>query len=823
MKTSLSTAILFGFIACCASVHAESPDTFLKSHCIRCHGPEVQSADRRFDDLPQAISQPDQIERWQEIVDQLNLQAMPPEGEPQPGDAERAAAVRRFTRSIAAAGARLASAAGHTVLRRLNAWEYRQTIGDLLGLNVEAWNPAADFPQEVRVEGFDNNGRELVTSSMLLDRYLGAAEEAVLRSTHFEQRPKPQKYAQSTPFYFSKREAPYEELPKLFHLDRFRFEPETPYTDLYGRHYRGGHLGFLPLAMSGVPHSGVYTIRVRAAAVDRVHDYGKPLADFHNGDPLVLGVLAVDRRGSVESTGSVSHSRVLATVELTDEKPKWLEWRVYLEKGYEPEVRFMNGTLAAKRMIRLLLDVADEHEELRPYKDMPKGSAQAHGVLKAYRGPKLRVWEIQVEGPDFERWPPRGHRLMYGNLRPEDLNARTVVTRLRAFAEAAFRRPPSEEELAPIESLVLEKLESGMAPLAALQLGLQTVLCAPGFLYLREGEGPLDDYALASRLSYFLWSSMPDEELLELAARNELNDPRVLREQVRRMLSDARSQRFVRHFIRRWLDLDNIGEMPPSTDFTAYYRDNLESAMRAETETFFRHVLDNNLSPRELLTADYTFLNRALARHYGVENVEGSRFRRVSLAGTPRGGLLTHGTFLTASANGVDTSPVVRGVYVLEKLLGYTPPPPPDDVPAIEPDVRGAKTIRDRLAKHRQIETCAACHRKIDPLGFALENFDAIGGWRSEYEGHLPIDASGSFPEGETFTSVPEFRRQLSGRADQFTRCLAEKLLTYAIGRALEAGDRPHVDAVVNAMQAESRGLRDLIELVVLSDTFRRN
>ena len=289
------------------------------------------------------------------------------------------------------------------------------------------------------------------------------------------------------------------------------------------------------------------------------------------------------------------------------------------------------------------------------------------------------------------------------------------------------------------------------------------------------------------------------------------------------MLADSRSDRFVRHFVRRWLDLDNIGTMPPSEDFLEYYRDNLETAMRAETETFFRHVLDNNLSLRGFLDADYSFLNRELALHYGIEGVQGNELQRVSLTGSRRGGLPGHGAFLTASANGVDTSPVVRGIYVLEKLLDYTPPPPPPDVPAIEPDIRGAVSIREQLAKHREIATCAECHRKIDPLGFALENFDAIGGWRDAYEKKTPIDPTGELPGGDSFRTVPEFRKLLADRQDQFNRCLTKKLLTYALGRELEVGDRPGIDQILAELEDQKGGLRDLMRLVVLSKPFLSN
>ncbi len=818
--TNTSLYLVLAVLVASTSYADEQTSTFLQKHCIRCHGSEDQSADRRFDTLSEHIKSVDDLERYQEIVDQLNLQNMPPEDEVQPTAEARAKFIAHLTQRITTAHSELNTSGGHSVLRRLNSWEYRQTIGELLGINVDVWDPTEEFPKEVKIHGFDNNGAGLVTSGRLMDHYFVAAEEAIRRATQFGARPASKKYTQQSPFYFSGNSA--NDLPKLFKTDRFRFIPDTPYTDLYGRHYRGGHIGFMPLLQQGgVGHSGIYTIRVRAAAVGRVHDYGNALGDFRNGDPLVMELASVDRRGSVESSGNVSKMTSLARIELTNEEPQWFQWDVYMEAGYEPEVRFRNGPLSAKRMVRLLTTKAADKPEFKPFVGMKAGTPKANGVLKAYLGPRLRVWEIQIEGPHVETWPPAGHHAMYGNLEPDELNATTIAQRLESFAEKTFRRSPGDGELEPIQQLTVRKLNEGVEPLHALQLGCQALLCSPGFLYLNVGEGELDEVALASRLSYFLWSSPPDETLLKLAAAGKLRPE--LSAQVTRVLADSRSDRFVQHFVRRWLDLDNIGTMPPSEDFLVYYRDNLETAMRAETETFFRHVLDNNLLPKEFLDADYSFLNRELALHYGIEGVEGNKLQRVSLKGSRRGGLLGHGAFLTASANGVDTSPVVRGIYVLEKLLGYTPPPPPPDVPAIEPDIRGAVTIREQLEKHREVATCAECHRKIAPLGFALENFDAVGGWRDQYEGKTPIDSAGKLPGGDSFLSVSEFRELLVDREDQFTQCLIEKLMTYALGRELEIGDRPAVDEILGELDDSKGGLRDLIVLVVLSKPFLNN
>jgi hypothetical protein len=478
-------------------------------------------------------------------------------------------------------------------------------------------------------------------------------------------------------------------------------------------------------------------------------------------------------------------------------------------------------------LTRLLLNKADQFPEFQPFANMKKsgekGFERWHGTLRAYKGPVLRVWEIQVDGPHIEEWPPVGHEVLYGKLSPQDLSSKIIGESLISFAKLAFRRPPLEGELEPILDMVQYKLKEGLPPLESLQLGFQTILSAPGFLYLNEGEGGLDGFSLASRLSYFLWSSMPDAELFELAEQGKLKDTDVLRGQVERMLADPKSKRLTSNFLRVWLELDNIGKMPPSREFVSFYRDNLESAMRKETELFFENVLRKNLPPRELLAANYSFINRELAEHYGISGVEGNEFRKVSFSGSERGGILGHGSFLTASANGVDTSPVVRGIYVMNKLLNYTPPPPPDDVPEIEPDVTGATTLREKLVKHRADASCAQCHKKIDPPGFALENYDAIGAWRENYDRKLEVDASGKLPNGKTFSSPNQFRNLVIEEKETFTRCLTKKLLTYGIGRKINSGDREAVNQIVEKMNQSEKGMKDLIKMIVLSEPFLTN
>ena len=358
----------------------------------------------------------------------------------------------------------------------------------------------------------------------------------------------------------------------------------------------------------------------------------------------------------------------------------------------------------------------------------------------------------------------------------------------------------------------------------ALQAGYTAILCSPDFLYLRESGGPLTSFEIASRMSYFLWSSMPDKELFELAMTDRLIDPQVRRQQVDRMLADARSAAFTRHFTERWLRLDKLAETPPELTgpFRVYWDRRLEPQIVAQTDAYFADLVKINGPLRLLIDSDYTYLNEAIASvFYNRKDVRGESLRKVATNDRRRGGILTQPSVMTATANGVDTSPVKRGVWVLESILGIPPSPPPPDVEPLSPDLRNAKTISEQLKIHRQQEVCNRCHRKIDPLGFAFENFDPIGRWRERYpKGGPPIDASTTMANGREVMNVVELKQLLLEREGQVARCLTEKMLTYATGRLLEPTDRGEVDTIVEQWKLDGYRMRDLIQLVVQNDVF---
>jgi hypothetical protein len=411
---------------------------------------------------------------------------------------------------------------------------------------------------------------------------------------------------------------------------------------------------------------------------------------------------------------------------------------------------------------------------------------------------------------------------------------------LRQFARRAFRRPVTDEDIQPILARVRQRLEAGYTFEQAVRVGLKAVLVSPQFLFFREKDenGRLDDHALASRLSYFLWSSMPDEELFRLAADQKLHQPEVLRQQVERLLKDDKAAAFTREFTGQWLSLRAIDATMPDRTLYPEYDDSLKTAMLKETNLFFNELLTRDLPLTNFIAADFTFLNERLAKHYGIPGVEGMDMQRVNLpAGSHRGGVMTMGSVLKVTANGTTTSPVLRGSWVLERILGTPPAKPPVDVEAIEPDIRGATTIREQLAKHRDVETCSGCHRKIDPPGFALESFDVIGGWRTHYRSLTnngerdsqgrrvrpgpAVDPADVLTDGRRFRDIDEFKELLLTDKDQLARNLAEKLLAYSTGAEPAPLDRPQIDVIVKRVSEQGMGFRTLIHEIVQSALFQ--
>jgi hypothetical protein len=463
---------------------------------------------------------------------------------------------------------------------------------------------------------------------------------------------------------------------------------------------------------------------------------------------------------------------------------------------------------------------------------------------------------LEVEGPLVDQWPTQGRELLFADL-PFSLDAKGVAVfeskdpaadsrrLLRAFLQRAYRHPVPDGDVERFAGLAAKAMASGFSFTDATISAYTAVLCSPAFVTLEEKPGRLDSYALASRLSYFLWNSEPDATLRQLAAQNQMQDPAVLRVQTKRLLDDPKSQRFVTAFLDYWLDLRKLNNTSPDSSlYPEYYLDDfLVESAGDETRAFFTELMRKNLPARNIVSSDFAMLNERLAALYDVPGVTGAALRRISLPpDSPRGGILTQASVLKVTANGTTTSPVLRGVWINERILGKPVPPRPTGIPAVETDTRGATTIREQLAKHRSQPVCNSCHALIDPAGFALESFDVAGGWRDQYRGQgdgtkaigwgkggqpyefhyaLPVDATGTLPDGRTFTDVRELKRLLLADERQIARNLASQLITYSTGAPVRFSDRPQLETILDKVKASDYGVESIMQTIIQSDLFR--
>ena len=786
---------------------------FLEEYCIKCHGPDKQKGERRFDTLSYPISDDNTLIDYQDILDLLNLGDMPPEDEEQPSSDQRQAIVDWLTQEVTKAYESRSFTGGETVLRRLNHREYLNTINDLFQMDMSMFDPTEAFPGERLVEHQDNIGDTLITSGYLLNRYVDAADQIVEKALPFQDKPEPQTWNFKGNFL---------QQPEL--NNRHRVAHGQRYLNIYEAPNTVRRFGaYAPLYefIEGVPEGGVYKIRTLAEAVNRYHSFNRKKVQNDPREPMMMRVIPANKRfGYLHMPQPFAPD--LGTFALSDNGPAWYETDAWLDKGFAPRYNYLNGSMDIRPGFREVANLVTKNPDPSiPPKDLEAdymAVAIKHGVI-----PHIRIHEVEVSGPFYPEWPTRSWKTIVGE---EVFNPKKTRKILQAFASRAYRRPASKEEVNRLMRVVETRVDQGSSDFEALKDGLKAVLISPAFLYLEEEKlnsktEQLSDFGLASRLSYFLWGSLPDQELLDLAKRKRLSRPSVLKSQMDRMLKDPRSDRFISGFLDSWLTLRSLGDAPPDRNkFEVYYAENLEDAMRMETEMFTRNALKENLNISCFLDSDFTFVNEALAEIYGIDGIEGDNFRRIELNDPRRGGLLGQASILTVTANGVDTSPVLRGVWLLENLLGTPPSPPPPDVEPLDPDIRGAESIRDQLNKHRETQACYECHRKIDPLGFALENFDPIGRWRSKYDDRIEIDASGQLPSGESFNDIVEFKKAMLEKKDAFTRALTKKMLSYALGRRLEISDRPEIDSILETLEENGDGFRDLVYLIISSESF---
>ncbi|MEY4483474.1 MAG: hypothetical protein RL693_926 [Verrucomicrobiota bacterium] len=659
------------------------------------------------------------------------------------------------------------------VQRRLNRNEYENTMRDLLGIDIELKNL---LPQDQQAGGFDNNGDALALSTEAMQGYLEAARCSINAAIMVGERPKTETFKvdslKKVQQYFA--EGSYSLIDGRVVI--YTTSSDSAYSKISTRDHR-------------VPVRGRYRFKFQAAKQDST-------------DPLCFTVSA-----STFSGLDATHKNL-----------------GYFELGPEPRMFEIEALLEAKSAIQFFAVGLPNYLKKKP------------GAVYAGVG----FGEVEVTGPLIDKWPPESYTRLLGTTDLKNGTLADAERILREFLPRAFRRAVAEEEGARFFSLIKSRMELGRSFQESLSSGLVGVLCSPGFLYLREDPRPdtrrITDTELASRLSYFLWSTMPDGLLLDLAAKQQLSIPKTLHAQVERMLKDKRAENFVSHFTGQWLRLRQINDTTPDEKLYKKFDELLQVSMVREGEGFFRQLLNDDLAVTNILDSDWAMLNQRLAEHYGIEGVHGLELQKVKLpANSVRGGALTQAGVLKVTANGTTTSPVLRGVWVLENILGQRVPPPPPNTGGIEPDIRGATTIREQLDKHRHVESCMACHVKIDPPGFALESFDPIGDYRDNYLrwivtnvehnwGHVDkgarVDSSGRTTQNESFADIREFKKLLLARSDAFAHCLTEKLMTYAIGRELGFSDRDSIDAIVKQTAAQGNGLRTLIHNLVQSETF---
>jgi len=794
---------------------------FLGKYCLECHDADVQKGDRAFDKFALPLKATADLIEARDIIDQLTLKEMPPKKADQPNDEERLAMIRALRDGTVAAYGKLESTGSRTVMRRLSSREYENTLAALFGRRVDTLGLTADFPKEKTIQHMDTIGKSLVTSGFLVDQYFQSANRLVeTRLGKPTMEPKDWK--------FNGHFLQYEELSGS-HKSAFNYRYlniyEQPNTDT-----RQGGYGHIEDFKQGVPVSGLYDLEVEATALHRDTHYDPTIFGIDLSEPFILGVVPGDvTKGHIHYPQAIEP--LLATAVVPDNTPTWFKFRVWLEAGQTLRFIFPNGPFESRASV-VTINKKYKHEFKADVGS--SGVGRAH-ILKEGKLPHIRISEIKIHGPIPEKSGSAEEVAVFGK---DGFQEAKALDQLNAFAEKAYRRPLTDADRQPIHALYDKRLAEKASPRQAALDAVKLILCSPSFLYLSEitdeSAKALKPHDLATRLSFALWATPPDEALLASAKSGKLTQDAELKKHIERMLSDERINGFVHGFLDSWLNLRDLGSQPPPREVVrSYYAEDLPSSMKAEARLFFRDLLKNNGSVTQFIDAETTFVDKKLAKLYELPEAKTLRladgFKKVSLKGnTHRGGLLGMAAVLTVSANGVETSPVTRGVWVTENILGIPPPPPPDVVPAIDPDVSGATTIRERLAKHSTDRACAECHRKIDPLGFSLEAYDPIGRWRKTYpkpkkaKDAPKIDTTGEFPSGETYTDFATFKKVIHDtRADHFTRHLIRQFLTYTTGRTMELNDDFVIDRLQEKVKQQGLGLKTMMVECLMSEVFQ--
>lgn len=754
---------------------------FMDMNCFECHnevdkegGLDLVNAKFNSSDLAS-------MNQWILMLDRVMNYEMPPKEDVLLEEEERAEFLVELEKVLFAASVRQQKQIGRVRSRRLNREEYEKSLQGLVGVDIPLRKL---IPKDPVQDGFSNVADAQQISYHLLQKYLEAADAALDEA-------------------FTRAMTTIVPIYKNLAAADFAYQPDKRIGNNRGPwHWNDSGIVFSStqtyhgrMHATKVPESGWYRIHVKAHAVT---------------PPEGRGVWTSVRSGVCYANAPTMFW--IGSFEAQNES-KEHTFEAWIEKEHMLEIRPMDHTLL-------------------------RTSARSHSI-EAIQDPK--VAKVALERIEIERIykgpnPTELQQLLFGRMKIEDgqlvsKNPKRDVERLmRTFATRAFRKPVGKSELRPYLEVAFEVIEEKLPVVEAIRAGYRAVLCSPRFLYFNEPVGKLDDYSIASRLSYFFWGTFPDDELLNLARRKRLSRSSTLSSQIDRMLNDPKSESFIRRFSDQWLDLKEIDFTTPDQKLYPEFDEVLKNAMMGETHAFLREMINEDLSVTNVVDSDFTMLNERIAHHYGIKGVRGTEFQKVALKPEyRRGGLITHGSVLKVTANGTTTSPVIRGVYMLERIMGEKTLPPPDDIPAIEPDIRGAQSIRDQLDKHRNIQSCAVCHVKIDPPGFALENYNVIGGWRENYRAVKErgkwwdgpsVDPSFVTPDGQAFADIDEFKQILLNNPEKIAHNLIEKCIIFSTGASIEFADRRDMEVILEKIKSSNYGFRSLIHAVVQSPVF---
>jgi len=816
-------AIVFAFafhsaVASGATLRA-AVSPLIENHCIDCHGADTKTP-LNFESLGFDLDDGQTFKAWVKIFDRVTKGEMPPAKKKRPNQTLLDSSLTALQDDLHATSAARQKRNGRIPVRRLTRTEYEYTMHDLLGIRSGL---AKLLPAENDAVGFDTIATGQGLSPVHIQSYLAAADRALDEVMLLGRAPRHWKKPLRLDYVNRSYIKMWFDRPLRNGGSTLKPIGDELITYEKRNHaMRSDHAGFRP------DHPGMYRIEMTARA-------------YQAKTPVTMVVMkASDKDGSSASVGSF---------DLYPGKPRRISFTTY----FTPEHYFypipMDDDVPNPRAI---------------------AGIYAYGA-KTYLGEGLGVKDVKITGPLEETWPPQRTREFFAGvkLQHRQLNSQEwrrawsrdgAQWRIHDFrmSEApldhlkemisqigpkALRRPLREGEAQAFTDLAKPALEAKRGFDELVRVSFRALFSSPQFLFHNANPGPLNNHALATRLSYFLWKSLPDHELFKLADANRLTDPKVLAAQVDRMLNDPKAQRFINDFLDQWAGLKNIDATTPDDKLYLEYDDILRQAMLKETRLFFRELIVENLPARNLIDSSFTFLNRRLARHYEIPGIEGEEFRRVALPRSRvRGGLMTQASILKITANGTTTSPVKRGAFVLTTLLGTPPSSPPPDISSIEPDTRGTTTIRETLDKHRNNETCASCHRHIDPPGFALESFDPIGGFRTRYRstdkgkhsGHKfrgrwvheyklgrSVDSSGVTEDGQKFAGIRDYKRLLMTREEDVARNLVSNLIEYSTGGKIQFADRRVIEQIVANLEADDYAVRSMIHHVVQSQIFR--